>query len=259
MARYGAGIFMVCLFVLTFFCGKGSAASFEDLSVFAAASLQESLTAAAKLFEAENSIKVRFNFASSGTIARQITAGAPAAVFVSAAPKWTTELTGKGLLKGEHTLVQNRLVLIAAKDTPKVKIDFSKGFDFAAAFKGKLSIGIPTTVPAGTYAQQSLTKLGWWDNIESRLIESKDVREAMRVVEMGGAELGIVYKTDAMASQAVQVIGEFPAETHAPIVYTIGLVKGGGATAQNFINFLSAEKALAIFVKYGFSPAPLKE
>lgn len=221
------------------------------LTVFAAASLNESLTQAAKIFEVENGVTVSFSFGASGTLARQIAEGAPAQVFISAATKWTKELKTKGMLENDQIFLLNELVLIADKKTD-LKVEFIPGFDFAGAMKGKLSIGEPESVPAGKYAQEALKKLGWWDGVKNRLVQSKDVRETMRVVEMGGADFGIVYKTDALLSKEIKILGTFPAESHTPVTYGSGVVKGGGAMAHRFIAFLATEKAAAVFTKHGF-------
>lgn len=243
---------MVAVLVLTVCAWFTAAASAEEVMVYAAASLKESISEVAKAFEAETGIKSKFNLGASGTLARQIMEGAPAGLFVSADAKWTKELKGKGLLVNEGILLKNELVLVSPKDAA-VKVEFKPGFAFAEAFKGKLSIGDPASVPAGKYAKEALTKLGWFDVLKDRQILSKDVRETMRVVEMGGADLGIVYKTDALMSKELKIVGTFPADTHTPVVYTLGVVKGGDAAAQKLFDYLLMPKAQAIFGKYGFA------
>lgn len=250
---------LFCALVAFCVCGLSRAAAGEEVTVFAAASLTDALGEAAKVYEKETGVKIKYNFAASGTLARQLMEGAPAGVFLSAAPKWTKALKDKDLLLEDIVFLQNDLVLIASKDAPEAKIDFKKGFDFAAAFKGKLSIGIPESVPAGKYAQQALQSLGWWDSVKDRLVQSKDVRETMRVVEMGGADLGIVYKTDAMRSKEVKIIGTFPADSHPPVTYTAGVLKTGDEAAKKYFAFLNTEPVMKIFAQYGFAAAPKKE
>lgn len=247
------GLMVACAVSVALVLGAGKAAA-ADVMVYAAASLKESIGEAAKLFEAETKTAVKFNLGASGTLAKQITEGAPAGLFVSADAKWTKSLKDKGLLTTDHVLLKNELVLVAPKTT-ECKIEFKPEFAFADAFKGKFAIGDPASVPAGKYAKEALTKLGWFEPLKDRLILSKDVRETMRVVEMAGADLGVVYKTDALLSKELNIVGVFPAETHSPVVYTIGVVKGASEDAAKFQDFLLSPKAADIFAKYGFAPA----
>ena len=83
----------------------------------------------------------------------------------------------------------------------------------------------PDHVPAGIYAKQALTTLGQWKNLAPRLARADNVRAALSLVERGEAPLGIVYRTDAMISNGVKIIGTFPENSHTPITYPIAMMK----------------------------------
>ncbi len=250
-------IIIVFVFALNFTASVSSAAE-NELTVFAAASTTGPLLEAAKAYKSKTGVAVRFSFASSGTLARQIEQGAKADIFISASKKWGDYASEKGLLVEDtkRQFLTNTLVLIAPKGKEVPKISFSENFDLSRVFAGKMSIGNPAHVPAGRYAKEALTNLKWWDSLKSRLILSKDVRAALRVIEVGEAELGIVYGSDAGTSEKVVIAGVFPASSHKPIIYVIGKCKGGAEKSEDFIKFLSTPEVSAIFKNFGFIPKP---
>jgi molybdate transport system substrate-binding protein len=227
-------------------------AACAEVTVFAAASLTNALTDIGKAFEAANKIQVKFSFASSSALAKQIEQGAPADVFASADNKWMDYLDNKGKIDRDSrtNLLGNTLVLIApqGKGFP---VTMKKGFDFARAFEGKLCTGVVESVPVGIYAKEALTRLGWWDSIQRRVVGTEDVRAALNLVERGECDVGIVYETDAKQSKKVEVIGRFPADSHAPIVYPFALVAQSG-DAKKFLDYLKQKPAADIFARYGF-------
>ena len=123
----------------------------------------------------------------------------------------------------------------------------------ADAFKGKLCTGEPGVVPVGIYAKQSLEQLGWWSQLNGRIVGTDDVRTALAFVERGECPLGIVYATDAAISNKVEVLERFPDATHKPIVYPFALVSGARPEAKALMSYMSASaEAAAIFKQYGF-------
>jgi molybdate transport system substrate-binding protein len=223
-----------------------------EVTVFAAASLTNALTDIGKTFEAAHQIPVIFSFASSSALAKQIEQGAPADVFASADTKWMDYLENKGKIDRDSrtNLLGNTLVVIApqGKGFPAT---MKKGFDFAGAFEGKLCTGVVESVPVGIYAKEALTRLGWWESIQHRVVGTEDVRAALNLVERGECDAGIVYETDAKQSKKVEVIGRFPADTHSPIVYPFALVTQSG-DAKKFLDYLKQKPAADIFAQYGF-------
>lgn len=235
--------------------GPLAAADAKPLNVYAAASLVDALGAIGQLYTAASGQEVKLNTASSSTLARQIAAGAPADLYISAEPLWADYLAEQGLtLKASRCdLLYNRLVVIAPPTAKPPKISFARGFDFAASFGGRLAVGDPTHVPAGRYAAQAFDYYGWSAALNGRLLPCASVREALRVVELGEAELGVVYATDALASDKVKQVGVFPAASHKPITYVAVCLKSGDTlAAQAFLKFLRGPKGAEIFKRQGF-------
>lgn len=248
-------IFMSFILILTFL-GSATAGQPNKVLVFAAASTTNATDEIGQLFSKKGFGKFTPSFASSSTLAKQIAAGAPANVYISANPKWMAFLDDKGLIaKGTRCdLLGNRIVLIAPTDSD-LKIDIHKGFNLSKILgKEKIAMGDPDHVPAGIYGKQALVHLGVWDDIASKVVRAKDVRTALVFVERGEVPLGIVYATDAAITDKVKVVGIFPENSHPPIVYQAGIVKENNTkTGLVFYEFLKSPEASVIFNKFGFS------
>jgi molybdate transport system substrate-binding protein len=230
----------------------------EPVTVLAAASLTDALEAVGDAYFEETGATVRFSFASSSTLARQIEAGAPAAIFVSANEEWMDYLAERGLIEADTRVapIGNSLVLIAPADSPLTEVTIDASLDLAGLLgaNGRLAVGDPAHVPAGQYAQAALEALGLWDAAEPRLAPALDVRGALALVERGEAPLGVVYATDANVAAGVRVVGVFPAETHAPVTYPFAILAGARTPdAERFFAYATGERGLAVFERYGFS------
>jgi len=226
----------------------------KHLLVFAAASLTDALGEAGRRFEAAGGPPVKFSFAASSTLARQIEAGADAGLFASADGEWMDYLQSRQLIRPDtrRDLLGNRLALVAPADS-KLKLTIAPRFGLAAALgSGRLATGDPDSVPAGRYARAALRTLGVWDDVADRLVRADSVRTALAFVARGDAPLGIVYATDAAIDPRVRVVDSFPAESHPRIVYPFALTARGGADAAKFLDFLQGPEAVAIFRRYGF-------
>lgn len=226
------------------------------ITVFAAASLTNVLQELGDAFTKQFSIPVKFSFAASSTLARQIENGAPADVFFSADLEWMDYLETRNLVQREsrHDVLGNRLVLIAPADSA-IKLKIEPNFRLAAALgKGRLATGDPDSVPVGRYAQGALTKLGVWKNVADRLIRADSVRSAMAFVDRGEAPLGIVYETDALIDKKVRVVDVFPADSHLPIIYPIGLTAVAKPEAAKFVAYVRGPAGDPVFKAYGFAP-----
>jgi len=231
----------------------GHAYAEDTITVYAAASLTNVLAELDQKYEKKNNIKIKTSYAGSSTLAKQIEAGAPANLFISADEQWMNYLQDKKLIdpKNRKNLLGNRLVLISPKNQ-NIKFKMTPSFDPTTAFKGKLCTGDTKSVPVGKYAKQALTSLQWWEKIQPRLVQAEDVRVALNFVARGECNVGIVYLTDAAISPDVKVIAEFPLNTHTPIVYPMGMVKPTPETVK-FYQYLQSNEAKTIFKKYGFS------
>src|SRR5258708_3983653 len=186
-----------------------------SITVFAAASLTNALQALGDGFTKDTSVAVRFSFAASSALARQIENGSRADVFFSADLEWMDYLQARNLIQPatRHDVLGNQLVLIAPASS-KITLKIEPHFALAATLgKGRLATGDPDSVPVGRYAQEALAKLGVWDEVSARLVRADSVRSALAFVERGEATLGIVYATDALIDKKVPLVNAFPAST----------------------------------------------
>ncbi len=247
--------FALSVFLFTSFALPALAAT-EPLTVYAAASLTNVLQDIAAAYTKETGVPVRFSFAASSTLARQIDAGAPADVFISADEDWMAYLQQRKKIEtaSQETIAGNRLVLIAPKDSTTL-LKITSGFALKAALgkDGRLAIADPGSVPAGRYAKAALTSFGVWADVEQRILPMENVRAALLVVERGEAPLGIVYETDAMIDPGVKVVDVFPETSHPKIVYPAAIVMGAKTSAGQFLKYILSAKASALFQHYGFS------
>ena len=231
----------------------------DTVLVFAAQSMAEAIAAAGARFSEETGTEVVVSLGASSTMARQIEAGAPAHLFISANRQWIDYLEERQAVRPETRadIAGNALVLIAGPDAPEAALGEGLSGLPEALGDGRLALGDPAHVPAGQYAEQALRALGLWDRLEGRLAPTSNVRDALRFVEQGAAPFGIVYATDAAASDRVRIAGAFPEYSHAPIAYPAALtmVQGPPAAAE-LLAFLQGPEAVGIFLGLGFALIP---
>jgi len=237
-----------------------SAPAFADggmpyIMVFAASSLTNALQELGDSFTKSTGIAVKFSFAASSALAKQIENGAPADVFFSADLEWMDYLEKHELLAGgtRHDVLGNTLVLVAPAASP-LELKIAPHFALSAALGGgRLATGDPDSVPVGRYARAALTNLGVWNEISDKLVRADNVRAALAFVDRGEAPLGIVYKTDALIDKTVRVVDTFPESSHPPITYPVALLRSHSADAGKFEDYLRSPASDAVFVKYGFA------
>ncbi len=225
-----------------------------DLKVYAASSMTNAIDEIAQDFKEKYDVTVTPVYGGSSSIARQIINGAPADVFISANTKWMDYLVDEGVIDSDNVtnLVRNSLVLIAPQSSSLAVFNFADANAWEAALNGsRLALGNPTSVPAGMYAKESLTALGVWKEIQTKVAPAKNVRLALALVERGEAPLGVVYKTDAQLTSKVKIVGEFASDTHAAIVYPAAVVNDSTESRQ-FFQYLKLEDAKRVFAHYGF-------
>ncbi|MES2042790.1 MAG: molybdate ABC transporter substrate-binding protein [Pseudomonadota bacterium] len=223
--------------------------------VLAAASLQESMNAAADTWAKHGHVRPVISFAASSALARQVEAGAPADLFVSADEAWMDELQGKELLvPGTRTdFLGNRLVVVVPL-TGRAHVP-ARGTALGRVLgAGPLAMADPDSVPAGKYGKAALIRLGAWDAVARHVVRAENVRAALALVERGAAPFAIVYATDARASKLVRIAGMFPADSHPPIVYPLARLKAStNPEGEGFRRFLLSREGRAIFVRFGFT------
>lgn len=225
------------------------------LNLSVAASLTDAMQEIQQLYADEQPhVTLEFNFGSSGSLQQQIEQGAPTDIFMSAAAKQMNELQEKDLLLADTRidLLENELVLVVPQG-------FTGLTDFAGLTKEEIdmiAIGDPASVPAGKYAQEALTTLGIWEEVEPKLVLAKDVRQVLAYVENEEVQAGAVYRTDANISEKVEIVAAAPAGSHSPVIYPVAVVKDSPQpeAAKALLDFLDGEQARAVFEKYGFKP-----
>jgi molybdate transport system substrate-binding protein len=226
------------------------------ITVFAAASLTDVLQALGDGFTKDSSIPVRFSFAASSALARQIENGSRADVFFSADQEWMDYLQTRKLIQSasRHDVLGNQLVLIAPFDS-KISLKIAPHFALAATLgKGRLATGDPDSVPVGRYAHEALAALGVWDEVSARLVRADSVRSALSFVDRGEAALGIVYATDALIDSKAHVVDTFPADSHSPIIYPVALTATAKPEAAKFLAYIRGPAGDIAFRHAGFTP-----
>lgn len=225
-------------------------------TVFAAASLKTALDEIAVLWEQAGHDPVRISYAGSSQLARQIAAGAPADIFISADRDWMDHLADRNLIDAASRidLLGNRLVLVSAEENAGT-IEISPDTDLAGMLGGgRLAVAATEYVPAGRYVRAALTSLGLWGSVSGQLAEAENVRAALAFVVRRAAPFGIVYATDAAVEPEVRVVATFPEGSHPPIIYPMAVLAGAAnANADAFAAFLAGAQARAVFERLGFT------
>ncbi len=214
--------------------------------VFAAASLREVLMSAAERYQAECNCRIVFSFAGSSVLARQIDAGAPADLFISANRDWIDWLEERDRIVASNVsvVVGNRLVIAVARGStyPSNPLTLLEG--------GRFAMGDPTGVPAGIYARETLKSLEYWHKVKSNAVFSENVRVTLEQVARGDVAAGIVYQSDILVEPRVKNIYEFPKFKHLPIEYVAAIT--GRSGKSGFLEFLLTDEGQALFEKFGF-------
>ena len=227
----------------------------DEITVSAAASLRNAFSEIGTIYEEQTGVRPNFNFAASGVLQQQIEAGAPVDVFASASPRQMDDVQSKGLILDEtrRDFTGNSLVLVTPADSG---LDMRSFQDLTAAGVERIAIGNPKTVPAGQYAQELLTALGLWDELQPRFIPAENVRQVLDYVSRGEVEAGLVYASDAaIAEGRINIAAEAPKGSHEAIVYPIAVIKDSknSAASIKFIELTLSETGQAILAKYGFA------
>ena len=255
--KWRAGLAAAALAALTLAAPPVQA---KDVIVFAAASLKNALDDAIAAYEKSGGGRVVASYAASSALARQIDSGANADLFISADLDWMNEVEKHNLIDRatRKNLLGNKIVVIAPTAAHAAKVDIRPGFDLRGLLKdGRLAMANPDAVPAGKYGKAALETLGVWDSVKDKVASAENVRGALLFVDRGEAPYGIVYATDAAADKNVAIVGEFPDDTHPPIIYPIALTTANNdPDAKKFLSFLESAAAKPAFEKQGFTILP---
>lgn len=234
----------------------GAGAGAKPVLVLAAASLKDVLEALGREFARSGGAAVRFAFAATSSLVRQLEQGLEADLFVSADRQWMDHAVRRGLVEGDSVveLSGNRLVMVAPRPAGEA-FALLHGADLGARLgRGRLAVADVRAVPAGRYAKEALESLGMWAQVSGRLAITENVRAALVLAARGEVPLAIVYETDARADARVQVVARFPQGSHRPIRYPAALVRGhAGGDAIALLRFLRSPAAARVFGEHGFA------
>lgn len=261
-------IMLVCMVLILMGCAskgkdnQNNEANVAEMSkealivVSAAASLSVFLDEAIEQFEtAHPNIQVQVNYGSSGSLQKQIEQGAPVDLFISAGQKQIDALNDQQLISKIEAFLQNRLVVIAPKG---MYAPINEATDFVQWLDAEqpefIAIGEPSSVPAGTYAAQVMEYLDIWEKWKNHYVYGKDVRQVLSYVEQENATVGIVYASDAMSSDKIEVIMEMPEAWHDSIEYSIAIIQDTKQeeAASLLYEFLLKKEISIMYKRYGF-------
>ncbi len=219
---------------------------------YAAASLRDVLTDLAHEYESSNDVRISFNWGGSIALANQLKRHAPGDVFISAGYGPMDDLEEAGLLTpaSRTALASNSLVLVVSSETEAPSPSTEQTLREASL----IAIADPALSPAGGYAQEFLESMGLWHELQARIVLGANVRTALAYVESGAANVGLVYRTDALNSEGVRIAHETPPESHSPILYPAAVLKESSNKREGslFLAFLAEESSQSRFRTYGF-------
>lgn len=231
-----------------------------ELTLSVAISMKEAIQEIGQTFTRQRpDTRVSYNFGGSGELARQIEAGAPVDVFISAAQREMDRLDKRGLVVAatRRNFARNALTVIKPADST---LDLAKPADLLDARVRRIAIGNPKTVPAGEYAEESLRALGLRDRLSSKLVFAENVRQALDYVARGEVDAGCVYVTDAtIRAGRVKEAFRLAEDTYRPVVYPVAVVAASKqqAITRAFIDLLTSSDGRAVLARFGFQPPPV--
>lgn len=232
----------------------------QDVTVSVAVSLKDATEEVGRVFMAAHpGVTLRYNFGASGDLQKQIEAGAPVDLFLSAAQRQMDELERKNLIvsASRSAVAGNALTVIKPVDS---RLDITKPADLLEARVGRIVIGNPKTVPAGQYAEESLRALGLWDRLQPKLVFAENVRQALHYVARGEVDAGFVYTTDAASrAQGVKEAFRPPEDSYRPIIYPGAVVAASrqATLARAFLDLLGSPEGRTALSRFGFQPPPV--
>lgn len=239
----------------TFFAVRPAAAQVpqaDAILVSAAASLTDALNEIARAYEEEARTHVALNLGASNSLARQIVAGAPVDLFISADEAQMDTVANAGQLDAATRvdLLGNQLVIVMPAGSKPI----ASPKDLSAAWVKRIALADPAAVPAGVYTKRYLESMGLWRDIEPKVVPTLDVRAALAAVDAGNADAAFVYRTDAASAHSAVTVFQVPIADGPRIAYPAAIVKGAkhADAARAFLSYLRGPKARAVFERCGF-------
>jgi molybdate transport system substrate-binding protein len=254
-----AAVCAVLLALLGLLAVISPAAPAQELTLSVAISMKEAVEAIGRGFaDSRGGVVLRYNFGASGDLARQIEAGAPVDVFISAAERQMDELAAKGLVEPDarRVFARNVVVAITPMDSP---IALTQAADLLQPRVRRIVVGNPKTVPVGQYSERCLRALGLWGRLQPKLVFAENVRQALDYVARGEVDAGFVYATDAaIRPRDVRVAFRPVEETYGPVTYPAAVVRDSkhATLARAFVEALTGADAQRVLQRLGFVPPP---
>ncbi len=231
----------------------------QELTLSVAISLKDATEELGRGFMAARpGVTLRYNFGASGDLQKQIEAGAPVDVFLSAAQRQMDELERQNLIVAATRRAFARNVLTVVKPADS-RVDITKAADLAQARVGRIAVGNPKSVPAGQYAEESLRALGLWDRVQPKLVFAENVRQVLDYVARGEVDAGFVYTTDAATrTQGVKEAFRPPDDSYRPVIYPGAVVAASKhqELGRAFLDALDGAQGRAVLGRFGFQPPP---
>ena len=235
-----------------------------NITILADSSLTGALTEIIRLYSREKNITTTASFDDTGEQARKIAEGETADIFISAHPRWMTELKQQGLIDvfSVANLVHNRLVLVSAASHhlgKQLNKDMSSYDQITYLNKKSLMVlGDPDNTSLGLYSKDAIVNLGismhvgLWNKMRNTIIRSSSAKDSLYLITHGN-RTGIIYASDAYKNREVAVLSVLDEKTYDPIIYQAAVVAGENMThARELLEFLRSRQAMDIFIKYGF-------
>lgn len=225
----------------------------DVINVSVAGSMTDAFKKLAETFKAAHpDITIQYNFGSSGSLAKQITQGAPADIFVSANTEWMDYLVKNKTIDVTSVRVFAHNTLVFTGNKGKNVHDLP-----GIVSLERIALGSPASVPAGQYAEQAMRAAGIYDTLlsKNKLVMAKDVRQALLYADRGEADGAFVYKTDALLAEHAEILFTVPQDLYTQVSYPMALTLAGKdrPEAKMVYDFINSKEALAVLESFGFT------
>ncbi|SPP66068.1 Molybdenum ABC transporter, periplasmic binding protein [Nitrospira lenta] len=255
------GLIMAIAIGLAGAFGTNGFAQTESLTVGAPPSLRAVFTEILPMFEREYGASVNVVYAPSKTLSHQIEQGAPIDVFLAAGTDEVAQLYKKGLtLNGRpRTYAQTSLVLVMSTETLATLVSFHDALPNRTT---RIALGDPRTSALGDVTARVLARVNpnYMDKSRSNIIYASHSEDIINLIHAGKADVGLVYRVDAINGGQVRISDETPAESYVPVQFGQAVVstcqEGARGIAKDFSDFLMTPRVQKLLIKYGFDSLP---
>lgn len=237
----------------------GDRAQAESLTIGAAHTLKPAFQEIVPMFEREYGASIHVVYGPSQTLRRQIETGHPIDVFLPEAVEEIEKLEKQGLTLngGLRTYAQTSLVLVMSASSRVTPISFHEGLPNRTT---RIALGDAKTSALGANTVHALANLDPAQKNRSSLLYAQHSEEILNLVHTGKAEVGILYRVDAINSGHMRIIDETTAGTYTPVRFggaVVGTCREESlAVAEEFLDFMMSPRIKKLLLKYGFDPVP---